>query len=44
MDEVEFQQLYKSRLIAIWQRWFYHVHFVLGEAENATAQLMSFAG
>ncbi|EIO7286740.1 DUF1367 family protein, partial [Salmonella enterica subsp. enterica serovar Bovismorbificans] len=44
MDEVEFQQLYKSALDVLW-RWILSRTFrTQREAENAAAQLMSFAG
>ncbi len=44
MDEVEFQQLYKSALDVLW-RWILSRTFrTQEEAENAAAQLMSFAG
>ncbi|EDG6523793.1 MULTISPECIES: DUF1367 family protein, partial [Salmonella] len=44
MDEVEFQQLYKSALDVLW-RWILSRTFrTQREAENAAAQLMSWAG
>lgn len=44
MDEIEFQQLYKAALDVLW-RWILSKAFRdQGEAENAAAQLMSFAG
>ncbi|AKR76983.1 MULTISPECIES: DUF1367 family protein [Edwardsiella] len=44
MDEVEFQQLYKAALDVLW-RWILAKAFRnQNEAENAAAQLMSFAG
>ncbi|EBA9034363.1 DUF1367 family protein, partial [Salmonella enterica] len=44
MDEVEFQQLYKSALDVLW-RWILSRTFrTQREAEDAAAQLMSFAG
>ncbi|WP_392440037.1 DUF1367 family protein [Edwardsiella piscicida] len=44
MDEVEFQQLYKAALDVLW-RWILAKAFRnQSEAENAAAQLMSFAG
>lgn len=44
MDEIEFQQLYKAALDVLW-RWILSKAFRdRGEAENAAAQLMSFAG
>ncbi|EEJ7564051.1 DUF1367 family protein, partial [Salmonella enterica subsp. salamae] len=44
MDEAEFQQLYKSALDVLW-RWILSRTFrTQREAENAAAQLMSFAG
>ncbi|WP_336981792.1 MULTISPECIES: DUF1367 family protein [unclassified Cedecea] len=44
MDEVEFQRLYKSALDVLW-RWVLSKSFSnQSEAENAAAQLMSFAG
>ncbi|WP_139053394.1 DUF1367 family protein, partial [Salmonella enterica] len=43
MDEVEFQQLYKSALDVLW-RWILSRTFrTQREAENAAAQLMSWA-
>lgn len=44
MDEIEFQQLYKAALDVLW-RWILSKAFRdQREAENAAAQLMSFAG
>lgn len=44
MDETEFQQLYKAALDVLW-RWVLSRAFkTQREAENAAAQLMSFAG
>ncbi|WNJ80588.1 DUF1367 family protein [Cedecea neteri] len=44
MDEVEFQQLYKSALDVLW-RWILSRAFSSrDEAENAAAQLLGFAG
>lgn len=44
MDEIEFQQLYKAALDVLW-RWILSRTFrTQQEAENAAAQLMSFAG
>ncbi|HGE6882324.1 TPA: DUF1367 family protein, partial [Citrobacter amalonaticus] len=44
MDETEFQKLYKSALDVLW-RWILSRTFnSREEAENAAAQLMSFAG
>ncbi|MGV3781311.1 DUF1367 family protein [Citrobacter freundii] len=44
MDETEFQQLYKAALDVLW-RWVLSQAFkTQREAENAAAQLMSFAG
>ncbi|TKU47881.1 DUF1367 family protein [Citrobacter sp. wls757] len=44
MDEIEFQQLYKAALDVLW-RWVLSRAFkTQREAENAAAQLMSFAG
>lgn len=44
MDEIEFQQLYKAALDVLW-RWILSKAFSdQREAENAAAQLMSFAG
>ncbi len=44
MDETEFQDLYKSALDVLW-RWILSRTFnSREEAENAAAQLMSFAG
>ncbi|WP_127851150.1 DUF1367 family protein [Enterobacter asburiae] len=44
MDETEFQQLYKAALDVLW-RWILSKAFSdQREAENAAAQLMSFAG
>ncbi|MBJ8370485.1 DUF1367 family protein [Citrobacter cronae] len=44
MDEAEFQQLYKAALDVLW-RWVLSRAFkTQREAENAAAQLMSFAG
>ncbi|HBL7051327.1 TPA: DUF1367 family protein [Enterobacter cloacae] len=44
MDELEFQQLYKAALDVLW-RWILSKAFRdQSEAENAAAQLMSFAG
>ncbi|EGT0646960.1 DUF1367 family protein [Citrobacter braakii] len=44
MDETEFQQLYKAALDVLW-RWVLSRTFkTQREAENAAAQLMSFAG
>lgn len=44
MDETEFQQLYKAALDVLW-RWILSKAFRdQREAENAAAQLMSFAG
>lgn len=44
MDEVEFQQLYKAALDVLW-RWILSKAFKNHrDAENAAAQLMSFAG
>ena len=44
MDEIEFQQLYKSALDVLW-RWILSRTFKSqAEAENAAAQLISFAG
>lgn len=44
MDETEFHQLYSAALDVLW-RWILHKPFSShSEAENAAAQLMSFAG
>lgn len=44
MDETEFQQLYKAALDVLWRWILYRAFKSQRDAENAAAQLMSFAG
>lgn len=44
MDETEFHQLYKASLDVLWRWILYRPFKTQAEAENAAAQLLSFAG